>query len=291
MGYFIKFATVTAGAVLITVGVYGQGGTASAAGAAANSAAKPAIGRDTSPLNAENSLEIIKPPTPAEEKAYKAFKKFETMSNLELAAKAQSGEDFVKKYPSTSYTSFVYAFLTVAYIQNGALDKAQAAAEKGLQLDPKDYRTMAVLSQAIARLVRDGSPDATAQLAKSESYGKGAIAGIATFVKPDGMSDAHFAALKSDTLNMAHGGLGLVLLHRNDYGGAISELERAISLGPNDDPTNYYLLGVAYQNSGKSQQAAAAFEKCAAVKGNLQSTCATGLQQAKQDAAHQTSPK
>jgi hypothetical protein len=46
------------------------------------------IGRDSSPLDPENSLEIDKPPVPAEEKAYQAFQKFQAMSN----------EDLLKKY-------------------------------------------------------------------------------------------------------------------------------------------------------------------------------------------------
>ena len=68
------------------------------------------VGRDTSPLNPENSLEIIRPPVPGEEKAYKAFQKFQAMSNEDLAKKIQAGEDFLKKYPSTSYSTPVYSF-------------------------------------------------------------------------------------------------------------------------------------------------------------------------------------
>ena len=295
MNFLCKFAAFTTASLCLVFVAEAQGGGAGAAGAASGAAAKSSsmgkVGRDTSLLNPENSLEIIKPPVPAEEKAYKAFQKFQSMPSTELAAKAQVGEDFVKKFPSTSYTQFVYSFLTVAYIQNGAMDKAQASADKDLQLNPQDYRTMAVLSQAIARLARDGMPETAAQLAKSESYGKNAIAGIATFSKPDEMPEEHFAAVKNQTLNMAHSGLGLVQLHRNDYAGAISELEQAVALGPNDDPTNYYLLGVAYQNSSHPEKAVPNFEKCAAVKGNLQPTCAAGLEQAKKDALQTATPK
>ena len=58
----------------------GFSSTSSSSGSASRT-----IGRDSSPLNPENSLEIIKPPVPAEEKAYKAFQKFQALSNEELA--------------------------------------------------------------------------------------------------------------------------------------------------------------------------------------------------------------
>jgi hypothetical protein len=97
------------------------------------------IGRDSSPLNPENSLEIIKPPVPAEEKAYKAFQKFQAMANEDLAKKIQAGEDFLKKYPCTSYPTPVYSLLTVAYIQTGAVDKGLAAGEKDLRIESAEF--------------------------------------------------------------------------------------------------------------------------------------------------------
>ena len=258
----------------------GSAGAASGASAASTGKNNTTVGRDTSPLNPENSLEIIKPPTPAEEKAFKAFNSFQKMSNEDLIRKSQAGEDFVKKYPSTEYTPFVYSFLTVAYIQQGAVDKAIASGERDLALNPKDLRTMAVLSQSLSRLVKDSSPDAPAQLSKAETYGRNAIAGVPTLEKPEKMTEDNFAAQKNQILNMAHSGIGLVYVHRQDYPKAIAELEQAVGIGPNDDPTNFYLLGVSNLNSQHYDKAKDAFEKCAAMKGQLQETCAGGAKQA-----------
>jgi tetratricopeptide (TPR) repeat protein len=262
----------------------GSSSTSSGSGSAGRT-----IGRDTSPLNPENALEIIRPPVPAEEKAYKAFQKFQAMSNEDLAKKIRAGEDFLKKYPSTSYSTPVYSFLTAAYMQTGAVDKGLAAGEKDLRLNPQDFRTMAVVSQAISRTVTATTPDSATQLAKADTYGKNAIQGIATLPKPEGMSDAKFTELKNQTLVMAHGSLGLIQVHKNEFEAAIPELEQAVALGSNEDPTNYYLLGVANQNARHFEKAVAAFEKCAAVKSNLQGTCTTGAEQSKKDVA-QPSP-
>jgi len=97
--------------------------------------------------------------------------------------------------------------------------------------------------------------------------------------------DTTFATLKNETLAMAHASLGLVSLHRNNFDAAIPELEQAVQLGTNSDPTNYYLLGLANQNAGHPDKAVPNFEKCAAIKGtSLTSTCTVLLDQAKKDA-------
>jgi tetratricopeptide (TPR) repeat protein len=212
------------------------------------------------------------------------------MPDNDAAKKMQVGEDFLNKFPTSSYATNVYQYLTIAYIQAGQVDKGVAAGEKDLQVNPSDYRTMAVLSQTISRTVTT-APDAPAKLAKAEGYAKSAITGVGTWVKPDAWSEAGFTNLKNDTLSMAHASLGLVAIHRANFEGAIPDLEQAVQLGSNADPTNLYLLGLANQNSGHYDKASVAFEKCAAVKGtNLTATCVSLQDQAKKDAA-QSQPK
>jgi tetratricopeptide (TPR) repeat protein len=233
----------------------------------------------------QNPLEL-KAPGPGEEKAYKALQHFQSMPETDAPKKIQAAEDFLHKFPTTTYAAYLYQYLTVAYIQAGQVDKGLATGEKALQANPSDFRTMAVLSQTLSRTVTDTTPDAAAKLAKAETDAKGALAGVATWVKPDAMPDAIFTTLKNETLTMAHASLGLVALHKNNFDAAIPELEQAVQLGTNNDPTNYYLLGVANQNSGHPDRAVLNFEKCAAVKGtNLTSTCTVLLEQSQKDAA------
>jgi tetratricopeptide (TPR) repeat protein len=251
-------------------------------------------GQDASAAKPPNPLEI-KPPGPGDDKAYKeaykALQHFQSIPESDGAKKTQAGEDFLNKFPNSSYATYVYQGLAISYIQAGQVDKGVATGEKDLQVNPADYRMMGVLSQTISRTVNDQAPDAAAKLAKAEGYAKNAITGANTWVKPDAMTDANFTALKNDTLAMGHSSLGLVAIHRGNFEGAIPDLEQAVQTGSNADPTNYYLLGLANQNSGHYEQASAAFEKCAAVKNtNLAGTCATLLEQAKKDAA-QPKPK
>jgi len=236
----------------------------------------------------QNPLEI-KAPGKGEEKAFKALQHFQSMPESDGPKKIQAGEDFLAKFPASTYATYVYQYLAVAYIQAGDVDKGLATGEKALQVNPSDFRTMAVLSQTLSRTVTESTPDAAAKLAKAESDAKGAITGAATWVKPDAMPDANFTTLKNETLAMAHASLGLVALHQNKFDAAIPELEQAVQLGTNTDPTNHYLLGVAQQNSGHPDKAVPNFEKCAAVKGtNLTSTCTVLLDQSKKEAESKT---
>src|SRR5262249_55291 len=135
------------------------------------------------------------------------------------------------------------------------------------------------------------APDATEKLAKAETYAKNAIVGAGTWIKPDAMPDATFKTLKDETLTMAHASLGLAALHQNKFDAAIPEPEQAVQLGPKNDPTNYYLLGVAQQNSGHPDKAVPNFEKCAATKGtNLTSTCVVLLEQSQKEAQSKEKP-
>lgn len=236
----------------------------------------------------QNPLEI-KAPGKGEEKAFKALQHFQSMPESDGPKKVQAGEDFLAKFPASTYATYVYQYLAVAYIQAGDVDKGLATGERALQVNPSDFRTMAVLSQTLSRTVNESTPDAPAKLAKAETDAKGAIAGAATWVKPDAMTETNFTTLKNETLAMAHASLGLVALHQNKFDAAVPELEQAVQLGTNTDPTNYYLLGVAQQNSGHPDQAVPNFEKCAAVKGtNLTSTCTVLLDQSKKEAGSKT---
>ena len=260
----------------------------SVAGAAAQqrmgSTSAPPPSTRTTPLEMENSLETVKPPAPAEEKAYKAFQSFQAISNNDAAKKTHSAEDFVKKFPSTQYTAFVYSYLMAAYVQSGNPDKGMEAGEKALQINPADYRTMAVLSQSYSRMANDGTPNQAADLAKAESYGKNALDGVPKMQKPEGVSEENFTKGKDKIMALAYSGLGLAAAHKHDFDGAASQLEKAIKLD-DSDMTNFYVLGVVSQNTQHYDKAVAAFEKCAANPGNVQAPCAAGLEQAKKDAA------
>lgn len=254
-------------------------------GASATASSSPsAIGRDTSPINPENTLEMSNPQQDAK------FKLFQQVPENQFAKKIALGEDFLRTYKDSPYRQPVFAALTVTYIQAGQPEKGYAAGANAIELDPNDIRTMAVLCQTMARLYSSGAPDAAQRLASAERYGSQAVQTAAFLKKPVHVSDQEFNARKNDVLAMAHSGLGLVDLRKGNYPQAIVELEQAIRMDNKKDPTNLYLLGVANQNSSHFEAAAEAFSRCASLPGNLQETCKQGMHAAKTRASQTPSP-
>jgi tetratricopeptide (TPR) repeat protein len=268
--------------LLATCGlVFANAALAQGGGVTPGSSPKLTTGRDTSPLTAENALEAI---NPVEESDFKAF---EAISVEKLPKKIQAGENFLKKYTESRHRARVLSELTVFYIQEGQTEKALTAGANAVQLNPKDVWTMGILSQSLARMASANTPDAAQKLDQAEKYGKEAVETVPTLVKPPELPEQDFTARNNGALAMAYSGLGLVSLQRGKFSEAIPDLQQAVQLDQKKDPTNFYLLGVANQNSSHFAEAAAAFSKCAEFAGNLQATCKSAADEAKKHAASQ----
>ena len=276
-----KIALIAAATLCANAACAAQGGApagGAAGGAAAASSMSRNIARDTSPLNPENSLELIKPVDRSEESA---FRDFQHVAPEDMAKKIDLGEKFLKKYPKSNYRAIVYSGLTSAYLMTNQVQKMQESGEMALALNPKDVLVLAILGQTIPRVITANTPEPQKQLEKAEKYAKDAIEQIPLVPKPANASDQEFAQAKSQTLAIAHSGLGLVDFRPGDFAGAISELDQSVQLDPRGDVTNYYVLGVANFNAKHYEDAAKAFDNCAGFSGNLQSTCKENGEKAK----------
>ena len=224
---------------------------------------------DVTPL----SLDSAPPPVNAEEDA--AFKAFQAISDAKQ--KIQTGEAFLQKYPETRYKPGVYASLVFAYLQDGQVQKMEEYGEKEIALMPNDVNTLAIMAQTLPRRINSTTPQAEAAqlLGKAEQYSKQAIEIAPTLPKPANMTDEAFAAAKNQDLAMAHSGLGLVYIRRGKNAEAITELAEAVKVDPNPDPVNYYLLGMANKSTSHFDDAVTAFNKCAAMPGQMQAVCKT----------------
>jgi len=225
---------------------------------------------------------------PDEEAAYKAFQQ---VPPTDVNKKIQLTEDFLKKYPQSRYRPAAYQSLVSGYFATQQVPKLLDAGDKEIALNPNDAPVLAVVAQTIARTFDAKAPDAEQQLEKAETYSKRAIDIIPTLPKPANLTDEAFTIAKNDTLEMAHGGLGLVYIRRAKYSEAIPELEQSIKVDthPQPDPVNYYLLGMANSKTSHFDAAANAFAKCAAIQSGLQPTCKAGAEEAKKAGATQLS--
>jgi tetratricopeptide (TPR) repeat protein len=279
-------ALLLVGMVYFSANAAAQTGGAASRPAASTTTNKT-VGRDNSPTNPENSLELIKP---ADLKEENAFSDFQRISSEDPKKKIEKGKAFLERYPLSHFKAQVYSALTSAYLQANQVDKMVETGEKTLALDPKDVQVLAMLGQTLPRLITASTPEPEKQLDKAEQYAKRAIEGTPALIKPDGVSNDQFEKDKNQTLAIAHSGLGLVNFHRGDYAAAIAELEQSVKLAPRSDPANYYVLGVANHNISHFSEAAAAFSKCAEFQGSLQATCKDGAEKDKA-AAQTNSPK
>jgi tetratricopeptide (TPR) repeat protein len=266
----IKLSLLAAALLFSSTSLFAQSGSTSG-----GTASDLENGKDKTPTNYENTMNMASP------RETDAFKVFSAIPDSDFDKKAKSGEDFIRKYPKSPFAPQVYATLSVLYIQNKQPDKGYADGEKAIELRPNDVRTMANLSQAMARLNNPNDPDAAQKLQKAEDYAKKAIQLTPTLPKPAEVSDQDFAAVNNQTLALAHGALGLINVRRANYDAAIPDLQEAARLDGGKDVTNYYLLGVAYSNSSHYAEAIDAFNRCAASPGNLQQPCQNSAAEAR----------
>jgi tetratricopeptide (TPR) repeat protein len=240
---------------------------------------------DVTPL----SLDSAPPPVNAEEDA--AFKAFQAVPISDVKQKIQTGEAFLQKYPETRYKPGVYAPLIFAYLQDGQVQKMEEYGEKEIALMPNDVSTLALMAQTLPRRINSTTPpaEATQLLAKAEQYSKQAIEIAPTLPKPANMTDEAFAAAKNQDLAMAHSGLGLVYIRRGKNAEAITELDEAVKVDPNPDPVNYYLLGMANRSTSHFDDAVTAFNKCAAMPGQMQAVCKAQADDTKKKSATELS--
>jgi tetratricopeptide (TPR) repeat protein len=226
-GYINDRVALTAAVMLCASAVCAAHG--GAGGAAAASSMSRNLARDTSPLNPENSLELIKPVDKSEETA---FRDFQHVSPEDMAKKIDLGEKFLKKYPKSNYRAIVYSGLTSAYLMTNQVQKMQDSGEMALALNPKDVLVLAMLGQTLPRVITASTPEPQKQLEKAEKYAKDPIEQIPLVPKPANTSDQEFTQAKNQTLAIAHSGLGLVDFRCGEFAGAISELDQSVQLDP-----------------------------------------------------------
>lgn len=233
------------------------------------------------------TLDSTPPPVNAEEDA--AIKGFREAKNEDTEKKDQAAEAFLQKYPQSRYRPEVYSWQVKAYFSKGQIEKMEAAAEKELELTPNDPQTLAIVGSSLPRAMNASTPEPQKRLAKAEQYCQKSLDLLPTLPKPENITDEVFTKAKNQTAALAYSGLGVVAFRRGKFGDAIPDFEQSVKLDPQPDPVNYYLLGFSNQKASHFDDAVAAYTKCAAIPGGMQSTCAQSIEEAKKLAATQLS--
>ena len=224
------------------------------------------------------------PVNQAEEDAYKAFYEH---PKEDYDGMIRSGEDFTKKFPESRYLASVYSRLVNAYLVAQQIEKLFDAGEKALALNPDNVDVLPVMAWVVPRRIDTNALDAQQKLEKAESYGKRGLELLEAMEKPAEIAEEQFDQAKKEKLAMCHSGLGLVSMHRQQYEVAATELEQATKLSLNPEPTDFFLLGLAYEQTKRFGEAATSYERCSSTPWAWQDRCKQGQDRAKKLAAGQ----
>ncbi len=245
-------------------------------------------GQSTPPAKPSFSIDSTPPPVNAEEEA--AYKAIFDLKGTDFQHQIQMSEEFLKKYPESRYRESVYSRLTGAYLSAGEVDKMLAAGEKALELKPDDVDVLALMALVIPRRANPSALDGNQKLARAEQYAKQSIEILTKLPKPANLSDADFAKAKNEKLSMCHSGLGLVYYHRQKFVDAANEFEQATKLVSTPDPVDFFVLGLALNETKRFADAATAFGHCSEIPGPIQARCKQNQEDAKKRASTQLTP-
>jgi hypothetical protein len=212
----------------------------------------------------------------------KAYKEVYDARGADPAHLIEVGEAFLAKYPMSIYAGAVYSELATAYLNSNPPqpDKMVTAGTKAVEINPDNVDVLPLLAWAIPRRVTGQTPDAAQQLAKAQDYAKHGIQLLTTMPKPEEMDDAAFTKAKNEKLAMCHDGIGVAEVKTGKYDDAIAELNQSVELSTTPDPVDFYLLGVANQQTSHFTDSIAAYTKCSTA-GPLQAQCKSNLEDVK----------
>jgi len=207
---------------------------------------------------------------PREDSAYRAFDK---VKPEDADKKIKLGLAFVNKYPKDRYAETVYGELVETYYAKRDLDDFYTYSDKGLSLFPDDIPLLALTGWVIPRAYQPNEPDGDKKLDQAETDEKRAVQALDGLAKPAGMDDQAFSQYKAGEAAVAHSALAMIYFRREKYEDSEKEMQLSMAAKADSDPTDFLVLGADYQNLGRFKEAADAFNRCAQVPGNYQSTC------------------
>ncbi|HWC99662.1 MAG TPA: hypothetical protein VG456_23035 [Candidatus Sulfopaludibacter sp.] len=174
--------------------------------------------------------------------------------------------------PSSEYLPKAQNQLFLAYRQSGANDKALALAEKTLATDQTNEDMLMV--------VVDSDLQNKKEPAQAHEYSAKLVDLMAAKPKPEGVSDADWAARKSLVTGLAHYWNGKLYHTEKNYPKADVELRAALPLVETNaqiKPEVLYLLALSDFSLDKFQDAANYFRACSLIKSPFQQLATTNL--------------
>jgi tetratricopeptide (TPR) repeat protein len=210
--------------------------------------AQPAPQQSTAPSPAPTPKKEMK--DPAEYNAYMGAEQ-----QQDAAAKVSGFEAFLTQYPNSSYKEDALELLMGAYQKTGNQAKMLETAQKVLQVNPCNLRTLAVLAYT-KRALAEAGQNAAQNLTEAGQNGEKGLECLQTAPKTEGMSAADWEKLKSQTAVIFNGAAGISAYQAKDYAKAQQYLRASVEGDP-ANPTilrDLYPLALAYLAAGPAEK-------------------------------------
>jgi tetratricopeptide (TPR) repeat protein len=162
--------------------------------------------------NADKSAVASLTPVVQDKAEYDAY--ISAVKSTDLRQRAAALEAFAGKYPNSVVKSGALEGAMFAYAQSNSQAKAAELAQIILKSDPGHVRALAIMTFVKRYAAMQNDPKAAAEVG---SYAERGLKALAGWAKPNGMSDAEFAAARNQAEAILNGGAGYAAFRRNDY--------------------------------------------------------------------------
>jgi tetratricopeptide (TPR) repeat protein len=180
---------------------------------------------------------------PAEYNAYMG-----AQGQQDPAAMISGFEAFVTQYPNSVMKEDALDQLMTAYTKTNNQAKIQETAQRLLQANPNNLRALALM--AYTKRIGARTPQ---DLADAAQYAEKGLQALPTVPKPEGMSDADFQKLKTQTSFIFNGAVGMNAYQNKDNAKAQQYLRAAVDSDPTD-VSNIYPLALSYLTAGPPEK-------------------------------------
>jgi tetratricopeptide (TPR) repeat protein len=175
----------------------------------------------------------------------------------------QLADEFEKKYLDSPLLSYVYASEAKAYQDKGDLDQAVQVGRKSLKLDSDNTFSLIILAITLTqpKQLRGSSQEVTGLLQEAENDANRALTLLDKLKQRPGETDEQFQQRKGALAADAHFALGSVDTQKENYEGALTQYQLAISSTNKPTFQYYYRLAEAYASIGQTSKAIDVLQK------------------------------
>lgn len=174
---------------------------------------------------------------------------YDAYTAIEQAAqpnqRVELADKYLAAYPESKVAERVYALKLHSYQQLNNSQKIEETAAKLLEINPKNFQALYLLSFLIPRTINVQDPRMNAKLDAVAGYSARGLQELAAISMPQGMSPAQFEEQKNQSAGVFHQAAGFAALQKKEYAKAVGSLRRSAEINPNDGLT-FYWLGSAH---------------------------------------------